>query len=245
MRYLGGKSRIANQVAGYINSIRRQGQSYWEPFVGSAWILSKIKGVGPNYASDANGHLIAMWQALQGGWDPPSVVSEELYKDIQDDQASYPPELVAFVGFGCSFGGKWFGGYARGEGRNWAAEAKDSLRKKIARCQPITFFHADFISCQPPQRDMVIYCDPPYQYTTGYRNVPAWNPSAFWERVQFLSREGHTIVISEYHAPSWLSLVLEMETKTNLRTKKEGRANRTERLFVAGDTPSMMQLRLF
>ena len=38
----------------------------------------------------------------------------------------------SFVGFGCSFAGKWFGGYARSnDKRNYAKMAKNSLNKKI------------------------------------------------------------------------------------------------------------------
>ena len=40
--------------------------------------------------------------------------------------------LTGFVGFGCSFGGKWFGGYARNAGgTNYAAQSKRSLLKDM------------------------------------------------------------------------------------------------------------------
>ena len=64
MRYMGGKSRTAGIIAGYLNMIREPGQPYWEPFVGAGWILERIRGTGANFASDANPYLIAMWQAL-------------------------------------------------------------------------------------------------------------------------------------------------------------------------------------
>jgi len=35
MQYLGGKSRTRNEIAAYLNRIRRPGQPYWEPFVGA------------------------------------------------------------------------------------------------------------------------------------------------------------------------------------------------------------------
>ena len=42
--------------------------------------------------------------------------------------------LTGFVGFGCSFGGKWFGGYARNRvGRNYCLEAKKHTMKQRAQ----------------------------------------------------------------------------------------------------------------
>ena len=105
--------RIKKQVSGYLNLIRKPEQPYWEPFVGAAWILESVIGCGNKYASDANPYLVAMWKALQGGWVPPSTITESEYLVIKNTPDDHPPELVAFVGFGCSWGGKWFGGWGK------------------------------------------------------------------------------------------------------------------------------------
>ena len=233
MRYMGGKSRTAKQIAGFINSIRKPGQTYWEPFVGAGWILERIKGEGENYASDANEHLIAMWKALQDGWVPPGHVSEEEYLGIKNNMGNYPPELVAFVGFGCSFGGKWFGGYARGEGRNWAREARDSLLRKMrgistTKCN---FACSNFIESDPPDDNCLIYCDPPYEGKTGYGAVGAWNAGQFWKRVDELESRGHTVIVSEYQAPPHFREVLSVKTKTDMNTRG-GKEKRVERVFM-------------
>ena len=47
MSYCGGKFRVRKEIGEYLNNIRKDGQAYYEPFVGSAWILSQIKD-GPN-----------------------------------------------------------------------------------------------------------------------------------------------------------------------------------------------------
>jgi DNA adenine methylase len=100
MHYLGGKARIAGDVAGYLNAVRALSpRPYWEPMVGAGWVLCRIKGQ-PNYASDAHPSLIAMWRALQGGWRPPTVVTEgdyEAARGLSDDDP-----LKGFIGFGCS-----------------------------------------------------------------------------------------------------------------------------------------------
>lgn len=227
MRYLGGKSRTANQISGYLNVIRQPGQPYWEPFVGAGWVLAKIRG-GDIYASDANPALIAMWQALQAGWEPPAVVTEEMHKAAK--RGEYEPHLEAFIRFGCSFGGDWNGGYARG---NTSPQmVKNSLMRKLR--MDAQFFHADFITCPAPAPACLIYCDPPYDDTTGYGNVPPWNPQAFWQRVRELEGEGHTVVVSEYKAPTGFDCVVRMPTKTEIRTQN-GRELRIERLFRYGN----------
>ena len=72
-----------------------------------------------------------MWKALQNGWIPPNDISEEEYKYIRENK-NENMALTSFVGFGCSFAGKWFGGYARSnDKRNYAKMAKNSLNKKI------------------------------------------------------------------------------------------------------------------
>lgn len=231
MRYLGGKFRIGKQIARFLNSIREPGQGYWEPFVGSAWVLMRIQG-GPNYASDANKYLIAMWQALQQGWIPPSRVTEEEYIAIRDNPNDYKAELVSFVAFGCSWGGKWFGGYARGENRNWAAEAQRSLLKKLPKLQGVRFFHSGFMNCYPPEENMLIYCDPPYQDTTGYGAIPDWDSGLFWSWVRNTTDLGHTVIVSEYIAPKDIVEVASFPTKTDLNTGSGGKETRIERLFM-------------
>jgi len=234
MRYLGGKSKTANQIAAYLNQIRQPSQPYWEPFVGAGWILERIKGQ-PIFASDANPHLIELWRAVQAGWIPPELVTEEDYKEAMAGELTNP--MTAFVGFACSYGGKWFGGYARGEDRNWAKEGQQSLLSKIARSDNgIHFFYAAFLECFVPAYNCLVYCDPPYENTTGYGAVGEFDTVAFWERVRWLENHGHTVVVSEYQAPDDFSCVLEMPTKTDMHTKN-GKSPRIEKLFRFGEHP--------
>jgi len=200
MKYLGGKSKTANQIAAYLNNIRQPGQPYWEPFVGAGWILERIKGQ-PIFASDANPHLIELWRAVQAGWMPPELVTEEDYKAAMGGEFTEP--MTAFVGFGSSWGGKWFAGYARdGNGRNYAKESCESLLKKIAHTEnDVHFFYANFLECYVPAYGCLIYCDPPYEDTTAYGAVGKFDTAAFWERVRWLENHGHTVVVSEYAAP--------------------------------------------
>ena len=232
MQYMGGKFRIRKQVASYLNSIREESQPYWEPFVGAAWILEQVNKKGPNYASDANPYLISMWKALQDGWEPPATITEEQYLSIRNGQRDYPPELVAFVGFGCSWGGKWFGGYARGkEGRNYALNAKNSVMRQIHNLTSVKFFVGNFLETFVPERKMLIYCDPPYATTTDYDAIEdEWDAKAFWDRVRWLEEHGHTVITSEYSAPEDAHCVLEIPTRTDMRSTN-GQDPRIEKLF--------------
>lgn len=230
MRYLGGKSKTGREIAGYLNRLLETGRPYWEPFCGACWVTQYVVAER-RYASDVVGMLIAMWQALQDGWLPPRRVSENEYAMAR--HGHYPPHLTAFILYGCSFGGKAGAGYARGENRNWALEARASIREKMRRLGDVTFFAADFLTTEPPEPDCVIYCDPPYAGTTSYKAAGMFDTAAFWQRCRDLEAAGHTVVVSEYSAPSDFSCVHEMVTKTDLHTTN-GKDTRIERLFRPG-----------
>jgi len=53
-----------------------------------------------------------MFKSLQNGWIPPTIVTEEDYTNAKKNQDE-EPHVAGFVGFACSFAGKYWGGYAR------------------------------------------------------------------------------------------------------------------------------------
>jgi len=236
MRYLGGKYKLRKKIGSYLNSIRESGQFYWEPFVGAASVLSEMTGT--RYASDFSAELIAMWQAVQDGWVPPESVTEEEYQRARNGE--YPPHLTAFIAYGCSYSGKWFGGYARNykpgiTSRRELGTAKESSRS-LVRIAPfiadVTFFHSDFLNSTATLRaPALIYCDPPYASTTGYGNVGEWSSSEFWDRARTLASYGHTVVVSEYTAPQDFGCVASWNVSTDLRGD-DGRQPRIEKLFM-------------
>lgn len=237
MQYLGGKSKIASQIAGYLNNIRKPSQPYWEPFVGAGWVLEHIHN-GPIFASDLHWKLIQLWLAVQSGWIPPEMITEDDYKLAKNGEL--PNALTAFIGFGSSWGGKWFAGFARnGKGRNYTKQASQSIVRKFARMDKrIKFFHADFFSYTLTLSNCLIYCDPPYENTTGYSSLPSFDTKLFWKRVRQLEAGGHTVIVSESQAPDDFSCVLEMLTKTNLDTDIS-KTSRVEKLFRLGDYPKL------
>lgn len=227
MRYFGGKARIGKQIAEYLKSIRKDNQDYIEPFVGGGWVVSLMDG--NRYGYDKHPYLISMYEELQKGWLPPTELSEEEYKRIQNNQDENP-HLTGFVGFGCSFAGKWFGGYARSADRNYCLNAHNSILRKMKTMQDVKFDCKDYRELNP--KGALIYCDPPYQGTTQYGKVVGdFNTDEFWDKVREWSKD-NTVVVSEYNAPDDFQAVWIKETKTDIRNKSNQQEKRVEKLFM-------------
>jgi DNA adenine methylase len=220
LQYMGGKFRIVKPLTSFLEE-QRAGRPFVEPFVGAAWVTASMSGI--RISSDIHPDLILMWQAIQAGWIPPSTVTEEEYNQLRTAE---PSALRGFVGFGCSFAGKWFGGYARSGKRNYALNAKNSCIKLAPSIQSVQFLCRDY---QDVYVDgSLIYCDPPYEDTTGYFQAFDW--VCFWNTMREWTRE-NLVYVSSYKAPPDFACVAEFPTKTDMRTNRNGKEARVERLF--------------
>ena len=84
-----------------------------------------------------------MLQAVQNGYELPEYISEEKYKYIKEHKDE-DMALTGFVGFGCSFGGRFFEGYARNAtGTNYAMQSKKSLLKDMSTLMDAQFLCMD------------------------------------------------------------------------------------------------------
>jgi len=238
MRYVGGKFHIRKEIGEYLNKIRKDKQSYYEPFVGSAWILAEIKD-GPNYASDVNEYLIALWKALQKGWIPPSKITQTQYDKAKkqvmenDGKGKMSKELLAFIGFGCSFYGMWFSTYAKDGDANFALRAKTSLLEKVKNIHKDTKFKSISYEDLKPEKNSLIYCDPPYKDTAQAYSKTDFDSEKFWDWVRKMSKAGHTVLVSEYKAPSDFKAIKRIETKSSIVKNEDGKkgAKRIEKLY--------------
>ena len=164
---MGGKARIAARIVQAIIADGAPTEMWWEPFVGGGNVMEYAAPLFDRCAgSDAHPDLILMWQAAVQGWRPPEV-TREMYLELRHAE---PSALRGFVGFGASFGGKWFGGYGASprDGELWPASARALARQaEVFAANGVGFFLAEFGTCAPPP-GTTIYCDPPYSGTTKY-----------------------------------------------------------------------------
>jgi DNA adenine methylase len=214
VQYLGGKSRIARQIANVILDSTEDRQLYIEPFVGGGSVAAEMV---PHFEtarlSDASPDLIELWQALQSGWEPPESLGEDEYRELRN---APPGALRSFAGYGCSFGGKWFGGYARNSrGDNFAGQARNSLIRKIGKMPEAAFCLSDYRD-MPVSYGSVVYLDPPYAGTTGYTQAGSFDSPAFWDWARACSADA-SVFVSEYSAPEDWIPVWEGRPQASLR----------------------------
>lgn len=229
MRYLGGKSKIRKQVAAFLESKRALDQLYFEPFVGGGWILQEMSGW--RVAADGNAALVALYQALQCGWEPPEFVSEETYRGYMALRDVTDP-MTAFCGFGASFAGKWFGGYCDYSDKSKRiGNPKTELLKQLPTFQGVVFSHGLFHDWKP--RNALVYCDPPYANTTQYGAFDGFDHDLFWQTMREWVAAGNTVVVSEYSAPPDFPCVHEMHSQMGLTSGGDAqRTKRVERMFM-------------
>jgi DNA adenine methylase len=208
MKYLGGKARLSKRIGEHLDEALMLEKDFYEPFVGGFNIVQNIHTWGKKYCSDNNWALITMYKALRKGWVPPTEVSE-----LEYDEARLLPEddpLKAFIGVACSFGGKWFGGYARGR-YNYALEGHRTLMQKAPVIKQCFFRHCDYDDITP--EGAVIYCDPPYANTTGYRFK--FDSERFWVWCQLMAKT-NDVFVSEYDCPINHELMFEVDQTNSI-----------------------------
>tara|TARA_R110000744_G_scaffold353575_1_gene459921 strand:+ start:379 stop:1092 length:714 start_codon:yes stop_codon:yes gene_type:complete len=234
MKYMGSKNRFAKELLPIILKDRAPEQWYVEPMVGGANMIDKVEG--NRLGADFNEYLADMWQALTDGWVPKEHYTKEEYTDIKNNKENYPKYLVGYVGINCSYSGKWFGGYAgitqtKGGVRDYQKEAFNNVTKQLKDLQNVIFEHKDYKNLTIPNKS-IVYCDPPYEGTTKYKD--GFNHTDFWDWVRNKTNQGHQVFVSEYKAPEDFKCVWEKETKSSLSANGKSGGNKlsTEKLFV-------------
>lgn len=206
MKYLGGKHGIGKKVSDLLVEWcpPEECAGYLEPFCGSLGVFKHMTGKGYAccLASDSHPDLIAMWQAVQeGSLCLPKHISKKSYEAIRHTPS--PDPLKAVAGFGLSYGGKFFRGYAPGalgaSDRDFLGEFTRSIAKiaPAVRKPQVHLACSDYRDISP--RDMLVYCDPPYACTEGY-SMGGFDHDQFWDVMREWSKD-NTVLISEQIAP--------------------------------------------
>lgn len=230
MQYMGGKGKIARRVVDAILADTSERAVWFEPFVGGGNVLEKAAPhFSKSVAMDAHPDLIMMWQAVAEGFDPPEFVSRETYNSLRRAE---PSAKRGFVGFGASFGGKWFGGYGVSprDGEVCRQSYRTVVRQaRVIRANDVRFVHATFGAYEPPP-GTVVYCDPPYAGTTKY-SVSDFDYEYFYAT---LGRWALTcpVYVSEYSIPEYVGAdVIWSREKRNILEKADNARVVTEHLF--------------
>jgi DNA adenine methylase len=228
-KYLGGKSRISNYLINYMSAVRHDGMTWVEPFMGSGKVLLNVKG--PRIGNDINHELIALFKAVQTGYMPPSVITEEQYKHMKENQKLYPDHLKGFVSFACAFGGMRWATYARdSKNTNYADLGRRNIIKNKKKLTGVKLYSCDYKELPIPDNSL-IYCDPPYINTKGYGFD--FNHDEFYDWCEAKAKDGHLVFISEYQAPKKFKIVWSKEVSVTVHNKKVN--YKTENLYRVHD----------
>ncbi len=227
---MGGKFRLRKYILPIILKDRKEGQWYVEPFCGGCNTLSEVEG--PRIGADLHPYLINLWQHVAKGWLPPEKLSEDEYNELKAraKQGDVDDPLIGYAGFVMSFGAKWFGGYARDNPkiRDFAGEGYNSALRQFPKLKDVPFFELGYNELLIPNSS-IIYCDPPYENTTGYK-TGSFNHNGFWDWCREKSSQGHKVFISEYNAPDDFVCIWEKQRKPDLGLGKVSPV--VEKLFV-------------
>lgn len=219
MQYFGGKAKIAKELSKELQSRLKEGQAFVDLFCGSCNVVSKIKAP-VRIANDLHKELIALHKAVQEGWIPPSSISELEYKEIKNSN-EVSDYLKAFVGFGCSFAGRYFEGYARGGRQNYASGSANSLLKKHTTMQDVVFTTGNYSDIEIPNSSL-IYCDIPYKSSTKKYKYGWFQHETFYLWAKEMKDKGHTVLVSEYlqNIPEGWVVEWQYESKMSVRNKE-------------------------
>jgi DNA adenine methylase len=234
MKYLGGKHGIGKLISEFMinNCPPNNVDGYIEPFCGSLGVFKNMTNQNYNkyIASDIQPDLIEMWQKIQdNSLKIPTEISEETYNKLKNTKS--PNAMKAVAGFGLSFGGKFFAGYAQkwagNSGRNFLKEFKtsiDKIKPTITK-DNVYFYNKSYLDYQP--YNMLIYCDPPYKSTQGY-STGDFDHELFWNTMRKWSKN-NCVFISEESAPSDFKVVWKRKKRRTL--DKNNRFHRFEKLY--------------
>lgn len=229
MRYMGGKAHIAKKIVGAILANTEARGTWVEPFVGGGNVMEHA---APHFKEargyDIHPDLILLWRHVASGGTLPETVTREMYVEHRHADPSW---LRGFLGFGASFGGKWFGGFAQSPGRLIWQEGLRTVARQATVFQQhgVQFERADFATLWPDPGS-VVYCDPPYLGTTAY-TTGGFDHERFYRVLQGWAADCF-VYVSEYQVLPGVrhEVIWEYAHRTTLKRDVNAEV-RTEKLF--------------
>lgn len=167
----------------------------------------------------------------------PLDISKEEYELVKQsyrlNDGAFEDWYIGAIGFLASYNGKFFGGYScevktKDGVRYYYQESVRNLLKQAPLLKNIEFQAMNYRQIDMTKfKNGVIYCDIPYESTTGYQKY--FSHDEFWKWAEENSKD-NIVLVSEQSAPdNWIPL-WEKSVKRTLdnKTRKEA----TEKLFV-------------
>jgi DNA adenine methylase len=227
MKYMGSKNRISKHILPIMLSERKSNQWWIEPFVGGGNMIDKVSGnrLGSDYNPYSIEALISIRDRVLDLPKTNSEFNEQDYKELKYSNIWYK----GYAGFSYSYGGKWLGGWRRDRigMRDYVKESYNSALRQNSKLQDVILINKSYLDLDIPPNS-IIYCDPPYQNTTGYTSK--FDHDEFWQWCRIKESEGHAVFVSEYDCPTDFTCLWEKEVSSSL-TKNTGSKRSIERLF--------------
>lgn len=199
MRYMGGKFRQSKAICQVLKPFVNEDTVYVEPFCGGMWSAARVaRELHPKkmILNDVNRPLMLLWEkCLAEGCDWLPVDAELIEREYPKYKVTRDGNdpLTAWYGFGLSFGGKWFGGVARGhnmDGTSYVNGTKiEAMNKKIDSLRLVkTELHTGSYKDLEIPNEAVVYLDPPYEGRTKAHHFDRFDYGEFWQWVRELSK---------------------------------------------------------
>ena len=207
MIMMGGKFRQGPKIVEYIRPFIHRGAWYYEPFCGAMGVAHRMAAMDGirMFLSDGNEAIVTMWEHLLRGWNPPDVITRDMFdlaKAVQDPK----DPITAYCGHGMSWAGAWFRSYnpagIADDGVNYekSRTTKESVMRKV-----VALFQAEvhLRFCDYTEvidTNSIFYLDPPYDVGKSYHGSTI-DHSEFWEYADMLVGLGNEVFVTEFKAP--------------------------------------------
>ena len=235
MAYLGGKSLNGKFIVDILNQSKYDNMDYIEPFIGMGHILRRVENKKSYTASDNNELLIELLNGVQQYRSIPDISKERYYELKKLNEINFE---TAFSCFGLSYNGKQWGGYVVDSSNTPSFKKTGKLHNYrqsrinyYTKLQNNRSFMDAKIECKSyldyEPSNCLIYCDPPYENTTGYGIE--FNHEQFWNTMREWSTN-NIVYVSEYNAPDDFVCIAEHQKTSSMN--KCIRTNRIEKLFT-------------
>lgn len=232
---MGSKKMIAKEILSIMIKDDIGDRYFIDCFTGGGNLIQHVKCKN-KIASDINKYVIAFLDKIKSdtSWLPKNNTefTKEDYIKVKNNKDNYPDWLVAIAGYSYSFGGKWFGGYAKNNtNTEYIQIAYRHTLKQASLIKDVTFVVSSYDDLIIPPNS-IIYCDPPYKNTTKYnQNDKEFDYDKFYDWCRTQKLNGHEIYVSEYEMPSDFKCVWQKEIKKCLNAKLNIKVA-TEKLFT-------------